>query len=213
MILEGSIMISKARSLAHFFNAKLSDANFTYKLTGTAQLIDRSNEILSSSMIKGLALAFAMIAILFGFLFRSWSMLIISLIPNILPLVMIGGVMGIANIDFKVSNAIIFTIIFGIAVDDTIHFLSKFRMEIRKGRSMIYAMKRTFLTSGKAIVVTSLILIAGFLTLIFSDFQGTYYVGFLISFALVFAVFADLLLLPVLIWYMYRENGPHMSIN
>ncbi len=198
--------ISKGEDLEHFMQTELKNANFNIKLTGTAQLIDRSNEILSSSMLKGLALAFLMIAILFGFLFKSWSMLVISLIPNILPLVMIGGVMGVSGIEFKVSNAIIFTIIFGIAVDDTIHFLSKFRMEIRKGRSMIYAMKRTFLTSGKAIIVTSLILIAGFLTLVFSDFQGTFYIGLLISLSLVFAVVADLLLLPVLIWYLYRER-------
>lgn len=194
----------KNENLETFMSETLTDAPFEIQLTGTATLMDRSNEILSTSMLKGLGLAFILIALLFGFLFRSIPMLFISLIPNILPLVLIGAIMGVFEIEFKFSTAIIFTIIFGIAVDDTIHFLSKFRMEIRKGKPLLYAMKRTFMTSGKAIIVTSLILIAGFLTLILSDFQGTFYIGLLLSLALVFAVFADLLLLPVLLWYFYK---------
>ena len=196
--------VKKGKELETFMAETLPDAGFEIRLTGTAQLIDRSNEILSDQMLKGLGLAFILIALLFGFLFKSWPMLFISLVPNILPLILVGAIMGVFDIHFKVSTAIIFTIIFGIAVDDTIHFLSKFRMELAKGKPLLYAMKRTFMTSGKAIIVTSLILIAGFLTLIISNFQGTFYIGALISLALVFAVIADLLLLPALLWYFYR---------
>lgn len=107
--------------------------------------------------------------------------------------------MGFLGIDLKMSTAIIFTIAFGIAVDDTIHFLSKLRHELRQGKSMLYAIKRSYLSTGKAIVVTSLILCGGFLTLALSDFLGTANIGILISLTLLFAVLSDLVLLPALL--------------
>lgn len=79
-----------------------------------------------------------------GLLYRSLKMVLISLLVNIMPLIMIAAVLGFAGVDLKVSTAIIFTISFGIAVDDTLHFMSRFRLELGKGRSYLYAMKRTF---------------------------------------------------------------------
>ena len=114
--------------------------------------------------------------------------------------------MGLMNIDLKVSTSIIFTISFGIAVDDTIHFLSKMKIELGKGKSILYALKRTYLSTGKAIVITSIILCGGFLTLIFSSFLGTFYIGLLVSLTLVFAVLADLFLLPILLLIFYKKK-------
>jgi predicted RND superfamily exporter protein len=119
---------------------------------------------------------------------------------------MIGALLGFAGIDMKVSTAIIFTISFGIAVDDTLHFMSRFRLELSKGRTYLYALKRTFLSTGKAIVLTSVILCAGFLLLLFSDFLGTFYVGLLISLTLLFALLADLFLLPVLLMIFHKKK-------
>lgn len=113
--------------------------------------------------------------------------------------------MGISGIDLKVSTSIIFTIAFGIAVDDTIHYVSKLKMELDKGRSVIYALKRASISTGKAIVLTSLILISGFFALVFSDFASTFYIGLLVSLTLVFAVISDLFLLPVLIFLFYKR--------
>ena len=182
------------------------DEYFEFHFTGTAELIDVNNKYLAKNMMYGLLIAFVVIAIIMGLLYRSLIMIAVSLIPNILPLLIIGGLMGFCDINLKVSTSIIFTIIFGIAVDDTIHFMSKLRIELGKGKSLVYAMKRTFLSTGKAIVVTSIILAGGFLTLIFSDFMGTFYVGLLIGLALVLAVISDLLLLPVLLVYFYKYN-------
>ena len=78
-------------------------------------------------------------------------MIILSLIPNMLPVLMIGGIMGYIGVDLKVSTSMIFTIAFGFAVDDTIHFISKLKLELNKGKSMLYAIKRTYLTTGRAI--------------------------------------------------------------
>lgn len=190
---------------------ELADAPFSARVTGTAHLIDVNNDALSINMIKGLGIAFLVIALIVGIMFRSFVMVLISLLPNVLPLVVIAAVMGFFGIHLKVSTSIIFTIAFGIAVDDTIHFLSKYRVQLSKGRSWQYALKRTYISTGKAIVVTTLILCAGFVTLIFSEFLGTFYIGLLISLTLLFAVIADLILLPVLIVLIQpkatRPNG------
>ena len=157
-------------------------------------------------MIQGLVIAFIAIAFIVGLMFRSIKMILISFVPNVFPLLLVGAFMGFTGIDLKVSTAIIFTIAFGIAVDDTIHFLSKLRLELGKGRSEMYAIKRTFIGTGKAIILTSLILVAGFLSLMISSFKGTFYTGLLVSLTLFFAVFSDLLILPVLLWFTKKKS-------
>lgn len=176
------------------------------KATGSALLIDKSNYNLSTNMLEGLAIAFVIVAIIMGFLYKSTKVIVISFIPNIIPLVVIGGLLGFTGIGLKISTAIIFTIAFGIAVDDTIHFMSKLKIELEKGKSKLYALKRTFVSTGKAIIQTSFVLSGGFLMLIFSNFNGTYYTGLLVSITLVVAVIADLLLIPILIVYFYNPK-------
>lgn len=178
-----------------------------FKLTGMSLLIDKNNESLAQNMMFGLLIAFGIIALIMGFLFRSWRILLITLIPNMLPLLMIAGVMGALGMDLKVSTSIIFTIAFGIAVDDTIHYMSKLRMELNKGKSLLYALKRTSISTGKAITITSLILVSGFITLVLSTFASVYYVGVLVSLTLLFALLSDLFLLPVLIALFYKVKS------
>lgn len=195
----------KNKHLLDFWNSLPSSKTYALTLTGMAFLIDKNNELLSANMLFGLLIAFSLIAILIGLLYKSWRYVLIALIPNMLPLIMVAGFMGFSGIDLKVSTSLIFTIAFGIAVDDTIHFLSKLNLELRKGKSQLYALKRTFLSTGKAIVVTSIILCAGFWTLIFSSFSSTFYVGVLISLTLVFAVLFDLLLIPILVMWIAKK--------
>jgi len=177
-----------------------------FKLTGTAHLLDRNMTKLSKNLMLGLLLSIGIIGLIMGFIYRSFKMVMIALVVNLLPLIMISAVLGFAGIDLKVSTAIIFTISFGIAVDDTLHFMSRFRLELNKGKSHLYALKRTFLSTGRAIVLTSLIICAGFLLLMFSDFLGTFYVGLLISLTLFFALLADLFLLPILLLVFYKRR-------
>lgn len=203
----GSIEINRRNeALRDFFKKNLSDAPFHIRVTGTAALIDQNNAYLASNMVWGLVIAFGIIALIIGILFRSMPMVIVSLIPNILPLLMVAGLMGFLGIDLKVSTSIIFTIAFGIAVDDTIHFMSKLRLLLAQGRQPLYALKRTFISTGKAIIVTSIILCGGFITLIGSEFNGTFYIGLLISLTLLFAVIADLVLLPVLLLWTFKRK-------
>lgn len=185
-------------------NTKAEDLKF--KLTGTAHLLDLNMSYLSKSLVSGLLFAIILVAIIMGLLYRSFKMVIISLIPNLIPLLVIGAIMGFFGINLKITTAIVFTISFGIAVDDTIHFLSKFKLELNKRKSVPYALKRTIVGTGKAIVLTSAILCSGFLLLLFSDFLGTFYMGLMISVTLFFAVLADLFLLPILILYFYGNK-------
>jgi predicted RND superfamily exporter protein len=121
------------------------------------------------------------------------------------------GLMYFLGVEFKLTTAILFTVAFGIAVDDSIHFMTRLKMELSLGKNLLYALKRTFLETGKAIVLTTLILVSGFAVLIFSRFGVTHYTGLLISSALVFALLADLFLLPVILLPMKKvwekKNG------
>ena len=180
-----------------------------FKQTGMAYLIDRNNERLSWSMILSLGISFLLIAGIMTWLFREPRMVLIALIPNVVPMFFIAGFMGLVGIDLKVSTAIIFSNAFGIAVDDTIHLLGKLRIELNKGKSLAYAMKRTYLSGGKAVIVMSIMLCAGFVTLIASDFGSVYYMGLLISITLAVALLAELFLLPVLVMlFMKRRPTP-----
>ena len=202
----GAIAIAKKNTKFDKFITNQIGSSINTKLTGTALLIDKNNEYLAYDMVSGLIIAFLVIGVLMGILFKSIRMLVLSFFPNVIPLIMVGGLMGFTGIDLKISTALIFTIAFGIAVDDTIHFMSKLRIELGKGKSLLYAIKRTFLSTGKAIMVTSLILYAGFFSLAFSSFGSTFYVGVLVSTTLLFALIGDLFLLPVLLLWFYKPK-------
>lgn len=203
----GSTAVSERnRRFMDFVAAEIDTDLVSVRLTGAAQLIDRSNRLISRNMMQGLLIAILIVSLFMGILFRSFRMIFVSLIPNLVPLIAIAGYMGWAGIGLKMSTAIIFTIAFGIAVDDTIHFISRLRLELANGKSLLYAIKRTYLSTGKAIVITSLILASGFWVLLSSHFQGTYLTGLLVGATLVLAVIADLFLLPLLIWLAFGRS-------
>ncbi len=173
--------------------------HLNYKVTGMAKLIDKNNAYLIENMFKGLGISFLLVSIIMALLYRSFWIIVISLVCNILPLIMIAAFMGFTGMYLNISTSIIFTIAFGIAVDDTIHFLSKLKADLKKFSTVGFALKHTYYVTGKAILVTTLITSAGFLTLIGASFNSIFNIGLLVSLTLIFAVFADLILLPVLI--------------
>ena len=198
----GGLKIKEENSkLEQFLKENINPNILQIRLTGTAVLIDNNNSTLATNLILGLIFAFAIIALVVGIMFRSLKIAILSLVPNVLPLLLLTTVMWITGIDLKISTSLIFTLAFGIAVDDTIHLLSKYKLERRKGRSHLYALKRSYLSSGKAIVVTSLILVGGFLTLLFSSFTSTFYMGLLVSVTLIIAITLDLMIMPLIMLY------------
>jgi predicted RND superfamily exporter protein len=203
--LGGAEVRKRNEELLKFVNDSCNSLDV--EITGVANLIDQSNKNIANDMLKGLAIALLLVSFLMALLYRSIKLILVALIPNILPLVLVAGVMAILGIDVKISTALIFTLAFGIVVDDTIHFLSKMKQELDLGFSTKKALFNTYITTGRSIVITSLILCSGFVILSFSNFTSSFYMGILISLTLVFAVIADLMLLPILLLRLkYEEN-------
>lgn len=208
----GSYRMEKKRAaLDKFVQKNIDPKILEVKWTGTAYLIDRGHSSVTYQMAKGLIVAFLLVGLIAGFLFKSWRISFIMLIPNIIPLIWMLGLMYLLGIDFKLTTAILFTVAFGIAVDDSIHFMTRLRMELSKGKSLNYAIKRTFFETGRAIILTTLILVSGFCLLIFSQFGVTYFTGLLISVSLIFALLADLFLLPILILLLPKALGNKLN--
>lgn len=198
----------KNKELSQFIEKNVA-LEAQHKVTGMATLVNKNIEYLIHNLLIGLGFSFLMVSLIMAFIYRSFWMVIISLVPNILPILMISSILGVANIHLNATTSIVFTIAFGIAVDDTIHFLSKLKSDLQKFKSPVYALRNTFLTTGRALIVTTLILSGGFLTLMASGFNSIFKIGLLISLTLIFALVIDLLWLPVLIlrWKRgYRGN-------
>ena len=193
--------------LYKYISDSIQNKNLSFQLTGTAVLIDKNNESLAKQLLTGLLFALFMIGGIMAIVFKSIKMVIISIIPNIIPLLAIAGLMYILNFDIKISTTLFFTLAFGIAVDDTIHLLSKFKLELNKGYSYFYAIKRSYISSGKAVIITSIIICGGFCTLIASNFTSIYLMGLFVSFALLIAVIADLTILPLILLKWFKPKS------
>ena len=178
------------------------------RVTGSSDLIDKSNAYLTENMLQGLSLDIIVLMFIIGIIFRSWKMMLVSVLPNIIPLAMIAGLMGWAGIEMKVTISIIFSIAFGIAVDDTLHLLSRLKVEMDKGVQLTRALLVTYLSTGKAMILTAMVIAAGFSTLMLSNFKSTFYVGLLISVTLIFALIAELILMPVLLLWIFGPKRP-----
>ena len=182
------------------------DSNLVnFRVTGTTLMFDRNHRYLRLSLFRSLGLAFVIVGFLFALLFRDYRMVLVSLIPNVLPMLLAAAAMGILGIKLQALTSIFFAISFGIAVDDTIHFLTRYKLERKKGKTVDKAIRTTLHISGKAIIITSIILVVSFFTLTFSDFKGTYYIGVLVSITLIAAVLADLFILPQLLYFINRR--------
>jgi len=170
-----------------------------FKQTGTGLILDKNSEFVRESLLYGLGIALLIVSLLMAMLFRNAKMLFIALIPNLIPLVFAAALIGYLDIALEAGISIVFAIIFGIAVDDTIHFLSKYKLAKDRLGDREAALLVTFQETGKAIIFTTLILFFGFMILLFSKNLPSVLIGMLISVTLISAVIADLFLLPVII--------------
>lgn len=193
---------------------------YNVTLTGKALIYQKGTYYLVNNLVLSLGLAILLIAIFMAWMFRSFKMIIISLIPNLLPLIMTAGMMGFIGIPIKPSTILVFSIAFGISVDDTIHFLAKYRQELKannwKIRRSVYPSLRETAVS---MFYTSIVLFFGFSVFMISSFGGTVALGGLVSATLLFAMLANLLLLPSLLLSLERSiankdtmKEPHLQI-
>jgi uncharacterized protein len=169
-------------------------------LTGTSIVFLEGTHYLVNNLAISITLAILIIAVVMSLLFTSVRMVFIALLPNIMPLLFTAGVMGWTGIPIKPSTVLVFSIAFGISVDDTIHFLAKYRQELSRldwkiSRAVILAVEET----GVSMMYTSIVLFSGFMMFSMSDFDGTRFLGILVSITLFVAMFTNLLLLPTLL--------------
>lgn len=169
-------------------------------LTGKALVFQKGTTYLVHNLVISLMLAILLIALIMAYMFRSFKMIAVSLIPNILPLIITAGLMGYFGVPLKPSTILVFSIAFGISVDDTIHFLAKYRQELKANKwkirkSVFNALRET----GISLFYTSVVLFFGFSVFMISSFGGTVALGGLVSITLFFAMLSNLILLPVLL--------------
>lgn len=176
------------------------DTEMDIAITGTTPLFIKGNKFLIANLRFSLILAFIIISIIMAILFANVRMILISLIPNIVPLIITAGIMGYMGIPLKPSTALIFSIVFGISVDDSIHFLAKYRQELFINKFFVpLAVSKSLRETGASMMYTSIILFAGFVIFAWSDFGGTVALGILTSITLLFAMITNLILLPSLL--------------
>ena len=187
-------------------NKLFPEERYEVTLTGKALVFQKGTTYLVKNLALSLTLAIVLISLFMAFMFRSFRMIIVSLIPNLLPLVVTAGLMGYLGVPIKPSTILVFSIAFGISVDDTIHFLAKYRQELQannwKIKKSVYAALRE---TGVSMFYTSIVLFFGFSVFTISNFGGTVALGALVSVTLLFAMLSNLLLLPSLLLSLERS--------
>ncbi len=188
----------------------------SYAITGSSVLAWHILLNMVKDLIKSLILAIFLICILMTIVFRSPKIGFISMIPNLIPIAIAMGIMGYAGIALKPSTSVIFCVALGLAVDDTIHFLSRFREEFGRLGDHELAIKETMMTTGRAIMLTSVILIGGFILLLFSEFDATSIFGALSMVVMASALVGDLFLTPaclILFKPRFPISNPKVKIS
>ncbi|PIB36688.1 hypothetical protein BFP72_15395 [Reichenbachiella sp. 5M10] len=173
---------------------------FDVAITGTTLLFIKGNKFLIDNLVTSMLIAFVIIAFIMALLFKNFKMIVICLIPNVVPLLITGGMMGLVGIPLKPSTALIFSIAFGISVDDSIHFLAKYRQELFANNFFVpVAVSKSIRETGASMIYTSVILFFGFVIFAASEFGGTVALGTLTSTTLLMAMLTNLTLLPALL--------------
>ncbi|UOR04851.1 MMPL family transporter [Hymenobacter aerilatus] len=194
--------------IKEIFNGTGMDVN----LTGTTIIFTKGNEYLISTLKESLLWAFGLVGMVVLILFRSVRAVFFTLLPNLVTLILTGGLMGLFNIPLKPSTALIFSIALGIDGDNSIHLLAKFRQELAaNGRHVRAAISTTLREAGTSMIYTSITLFLGFAVFAFSEFGGTKALGMLMSASLLITNFSNLILMPALL--VTFEHGVDEEID
>ena len=206
----GNIRSKVAESLRievqDIFNDIFKEGKEEVVVSGSTLLALRTQGFLIRDLTASFILAFIIIFISMIILFRSFRLSIISILPTVIPLVSAAAIMGYSGIKLRPSTAMTFSIALGIAVDDTIHFLARFRQELKRTNDVGISVSNSILSSGKAIISTTLVLCMGFFVLYFSELVPNHEFGILATIILIIALLGSLLLLPVLLNLFYKHK-------
>ena len=187
-------------------NAIFDTASYNVKFTGASVTFLEGSRFIINGLKESIMWAFLLIALCMLYLFRSFKILVCSLIPNVIPLIITAGVMGWAGVSLKPSTVLVFSVALGIAIDVTIRFLVNYKQELPLHQHHIeQTLIQTIRHTGISIIYTSLVLIAGFVIFCFSGFGGTKALGWLTSLTLIVGTITNLVLLPVLILTLKKD--------
>jgi predicted RND superfamily exporter protein len=169
------------------------------QVTGISVLVTNSIDAVVRGQVQSLGMALGIIGVLMTLLFLSVRLGLLSMVPTVIPILMTLGLMGWTGIAINTATAVISCVAIGIAVDDTIHYMTRFRKEYQRNPDEAQAASRSLTSTGRALFFTSFILTLGFLVLIFSHFRPIIYFGSLMGITMISALVGDLVLLPVLL--------------
>ena len=180
---------------------------YTIQITGSSVTFLEGSNFIIRGLGESIFWSFLLIAICMLFLFRSFPILMCSLVPNMVPLLITAGIMGWVGVSLKPSTVLVFSVALGIAIDVTIRFLINYKQELpRLNNKVDITLAQTIKHTGISIIYTSMVLVAGFVIFCFSDFGGTKALGWLTSLTLVVSTFTNLILLPALIKTFIKQK-------
>jgi predicted RND superfamily exporter protein len=182
-------------------------SKYNIQITGSSVTFLEGSNFIIRGLGESIFWAFLLIAICMLFLFRSFPILMCSLLPNMVPLLITAGMMGWVGISLKPSTVLVFSVALGIAIDVTIRFLINYKQELpRLNQQVNITLIQTIKHTGISIIYTSMVLVAGFIIFCFSDFGGTKALGWLTSLTLVMSTLTNLILLPALIKTFIKQK-------
>lgn len=197
---NGEKMEAIESQLRHKINKIFSSPRYEVIITGKASVFQKGTKYLLDNLLSSLLFAFLITAGLVAIMFRSFKMILVSIIPNLLPLLMTAGLMGFLGIPLKPSTILVFGIAFGMSVDDTLRFLAQYRLELSRNEWKIKkSVFATFEDAGISMFYTSIVLFFGFSVFMLSSFGGTIALGGLVALTLFFGMLSNLVLLPSLV--------------
>ena len=197
---NGEKMKSIETQLRNKINKIFPSPKYEVIITGKSLVFQKGTKYLLNNLLSSLLFAFLITAGLVAIMFRSFKMVLVSIIPNLLPLLMTAGLMGFLGIPLKPSTILVFGIAFGMSVDDTLRFLAQYRLELSRNdwkiKKSVFA---TFDDAGISMFYTSIVLFFGFSVFMLSSFGGTIALGGLVALTLFFGMLSNLVLLPSLV--------------
>ncbi len=202
---EGSIVwLDRNQKLNEFIRMNTHLLNF--KITGAAHLMDNANRNIAWNLTTGIVMSVLIDTLVIWLLVGSFRLALLSIIPNMIPLIVVSGLMGAIGIPLKVATSMIFTIAYGISVDDTMHFLNHYRLGKKINSNKLWAVKHTVDRITRPMIYTALVLISGFMIFSFSEFSSISILGIFTGISLLVALCTNLFLVPVLLLWREKKN-------
>ncbi|HET7732872.1 MAG TPA: MMPL family transporter [Paludibacter sp.] len=199
-------MDSLDKAVNKWISRNIDQSVIRLNITGMDYITDIGHRLRIENMTKSFFIEILFVSIVIGLFYRSWLLIILSFVVNIIPVLLTAGILGFTDFELRGTTTIVFSIGYVIAVDAGLHFINRFQLEKWKKKSTAEALEHTYMYTGRAMVMTSLILLGGFLILLHSAFGDIYVHGLLMSLIIFTSMLTELFVTPVLLNFFYRKK-------